>query len=97
MALLLSSVPPLLLLLLMFVPLHSCCCCCCRWGYKDVEALADVVSNYAAAGLPLEVLWSDIEYMPKFWTMEFDPGVLRVMYMKVKPAEQSQADSCVWG
>lgn len=32
------------------------------------------MANYSAAGLPLEVVWSDIEYMPKFWTMEFDPG-----------------------
>ena len=36
--------------------------------------MAQVVANYSAAGLPLEVVWSDIEYMPKFWTMEFDPG-----------------------
>lgn len=46
----------------------------CRWGWKDVESLDEVVQNYTAAGLPLEVVWSDIEYMPKFWTMEFDPG-----------------------
>lgn len=47
--------------------------CVCRWGWKDVESLDEVVQNYTAAGLPLEVVWSDIEYMPKFWTMEFDP------------------------
>lgn len=38
-----------------------------------MESLDEVVQNYTAAGLPLEVVWSDIEYMPKFWTMEFDP------------------------
>jgi hypothetical protein len=35
------------------------------------------VANYTLSGLPLEVVWSDIEYMPKFWTMEFDPGAQR--------------------
>lgn len=53
-----------------------CACvhvCECRWGYRDSDTLAEVVSNYSAAGLPLETLWSDIEYMPKrFWTMEMD-------------------------
>lgn len=45
----------------------------CRWGYRDVDTLTEVVANYSAAGLPLETLWSDIEYMPKrFWTMEMD-------------------------
>lgn len=44
-----------------------------RWGYRDVDTLAEVVANYSSAGLPLETLWSDIEYMPKrFWTMEMD-------------------------
>jgi hypothetical protein len=38
-----------------------------------VDTLAEVVANYSSAGLPLETLWSDIEYMPKrFWTMEMD-------------------------
>jgi hypothetical protein len=35
------------------------------------------VTNYTLSGLTLEVVWSDIEYMPKFWTMEFDPGAQR--------------------
>jgi alpha-glucosidase (family GH31 glycosyl hydrolase) len=44
-----------------------------RWGYKDVETLQQVVANYSSAGLPLETLWSDIEYMKnRFWTMEMD-------------------------
>jgi alpha-glucosidase len=56
----------------------------CRWGYRDVDTLSQVVANYSAAGLPLETLWSDIEYMPKrFWTMEMDErewgGVLQAI------------------
>jgi alpha-glucosidase (family GH31 glycosyl hydrolase) len=47
--------------------------CARRWGYRDVSTLREVVANYSAAGLPLETIWSDIEYMPKrFWTMAMD-------------------------
>jgi hypothetical protein len=62
-----SSHACLLLLLLLLLLLT-------RWGYRDVGTLGDVVANYSAAALPLETLWSDIEYMPtRFWTMEMDP------------------------
>eukprot|EP00878_Enallax_costatus_P002700 GHUV01002888.1.p1 GENE.GHUV01002888.1~~GHUV01002888.1.p1 ORF type:complete len:873 (+),score=203.93 GHUV01002888.1:194-2812(+) len=45
-----------------------------RWGYANISVLEQVIANYSAAGLPLETVWSDIEYMQnKFWTMEFDP------------------------
>lgn len=44
-----------------------------RWGYSNISVLEQVIANYSAAGLPLETVWSDIEYMPtRFWTMEFD-------------------------
>ncbi|KAF8062769.1 alpha-glucosidase [Scenedesmus sp. PABB004] len=44
-----------------------------RWGYSNMTVLESVVDNYTATGLPLETVWSDIEYMPtRFWTMEFD-------------------------
>jgi alpha-glucosidase (family GH31 glycosyl hydrolase) len=46
---------------------------CCRWGYANISVLEEVVANYTAVDLPLEVVWSDIEYMStRFWTMEFD-------------------------
>jgi alpha-glucosidase (family GH31 glycosyl hydrolase) len=55
---------------------HICLLRPCRWGYKDVEALEQVVSNYSAAGIPLESLWLDIEYMGnRFRTLTYDPGV----------------------
>lgn len=27
----------------------------CKWGYRDVQSLADVVGNYSANNIPLEV------------------------------------------
>lgn len=33
-----------------------------RYGYRTLEDMQDVVANYTRAGLPLDVLWFDIEY-----------------------------------
>ncbi|KAM0550702.1 hypothetical protein ACHAPJ_008767 [Fusarium lateritium] len=34
-----------------------------KYGYWDVNYLAEVASNYSKANIPLEVLWGDIDYM----------------------------------
>jgi alpha-glucosidase (family GH31 glycosyl hydrolase) len=34
-----------------------------KWGYNDTTELGWVVGNYTKNDLPLDVLWSDIEYM----------------------------------
>jgi alpha-glucosidase (family GH31 glycosyl hydrolase) len=34
-----------------------------RWGYRTLGAVADVVEKYKAADIPLEVIWTDIDYM----------------------------------
>ena len=50
-------------------------CKCVRWGEDEADVVESVVANYSAAGLPLEVLWSDIDYQNnRFKTMDFDPG-----------------------
>lgn len=38
----------------------------CKYGYKDITYLEDVVSNYEKYGLPLDTIWTDIDYMIDF-------------------------------
>ncbi len=38
----------------------------CKWGYHTLGALQAVVEGYRQAGVPLEVIWSDIDYMDRY-------------------------------
>ncbi|KAF4630906.1 hypothetical protein G7Y89_g7227 [Cudoniella acicularis] len=35
----------------------------CRYGYRDFYSIAEVVYSYSAAGIPLETMWTVIDYM----------------------------------
>lgn len=44
----------------------------CRWGYHTTQDLMDVVGNYSQYNLPLDVQWSDIDYLDTYRDFTYD-------------------------
>ncbi|OTA57514.1 glycoside hydrolase family 31 protein [Hypoxylon sp. EC38] len=45
----------------------------CRWGYNNWLDLQTVIDNFAKLEIPLETIWSDIDYMKAYRDFENDP------------------------
>ncbi|VDB84529.1 unnamed protein product [Peniophora sp. CBMAI 1063] len=45
----------------------------CRFGYQNYIDVADVITNYSAAEIPLETMWTDIDYMDRRRIFTVDP------------------------
>lgn len=45
----------------------------CRYGYQDVYEVAAVTANYSSHNIPLETIWTDIDYMDRRRIFTIDP------------------------
>jgi alpha-glucosidase len=44
----------------------------CRWGYQNWSVLQEMVDNFAKFSLPLDNIWTDIDYMNQYRDFEND-------------------------
>lgn len=54
----------------------------CRYGYQDAYDLAEVVYNYSQAEIPLETMWTDIDYMYLRRVFSLDPDRFPLAMMR---------------
>jgi alpha-glucosidase (family GH31 glycosyl hydrolase) len=44
-----------------------------KWGYKSTQELREVIQGYSDNNLPLDTIWSDIDYMEDYKDFTYDP------------------------
>ncbi|KAL8151624.1 hypothetical protein V2J09_021432 [Rumex salicifolius] len=54
----------------------------CRYGYKNLKELESVVDQYSTAGIPLEGIWTDLDYMDNYKDFTFSPTKFPVSEMQ---------------
>ncbi|KAF4614427.1 hypothetical protein D9613_003527 [Agrocybe pediades] len=54
----------------------------CRFGYRNFVDIANVISRYAAAEIPLETMWTDIDYMDRRRVFTVDPNYFPMERMR---------------
>ncbi|KAL4973573.1 glycosyl hydrolases family 31-domain-containing protein [Aspergillus desertorum] len=54
----------------------------CRYGYQDVYEVAAVTANYSVHDIPLETIWTDIDYMDRRRIFTLDPERFPVNLVK---------------
>ncbi|CDO71936.1 Glycoside Hydrolase Family 31 protein [Trametes cinnabarina] len=54
----------------------------CRFGYQNFIDVANVITNYSAASIPLETMWTDIDYMYKRRIFTVDPDYFPLNRMR---------------
>ena len=63
-----------------------------RWGYDTLEKLQDAVKGYNDNSLPLDTIWSDIDYMDSYRDFTIDPTRFGGLETWVKgPLQQGMA------
>ena len=54
----------------------------CRYGIEDVNELEDIYKNYTTAKIPLDTMWTDIDYMQFYQDFSFSEQNFPVNRMK---------------
>ncbi|KAK4173333.1 family 31 putative glycoside hydrolase [Triangularia setosa] len=63
----------------------------CKYGYQSIDHVRQVVDNYSAAGIPLETMWGDIDYMSD--RQDFTTNASHYPLEKVRQLVQSLHDN----
>ncbi|KIJ63376.1 glycoside hydrolase family 31 protein [Hydnomerulius pinastri MD-312] len=54
----------------------------CRFGYQNYIDVSEVITNYSQASIPLETMWTDIDYMDERRIFTTDPDYFPIPKMR---------------